>query len=377
MSYRFMPGRLSGRVHYPLCVKPGASRGLALVTVLWVLVLLSLVAASFTYTARTEINLTRNLIDNAEAEALADAGIYRAIFALLSPRTEGLLDRGMENLLRLGTESPAVARRKIEQSLREEMLAGNLAPEAEAMIQEGWRADGTVYAWALGGVEVRISIQDESGKIDLNGAADELLRGLFLAAEWIDPDDEIAALGDRDVDALVDAVRDYADEDDLTRLNGAEDRDYAEAGLPWDAKDAPFEAVEELQQVLGMTSLLYEAVAPALTVHTGQKGIDASVAPRAVLLALPGTDAAGVESYLSARAGVPEGTGPTFVQAESFATRSRSRFFTVRAESRLDSGAIFVREAVVSLGGGRQQPYRLLSWKRGKLVTTPAPHVME
>ena len=33
--------------------------------------LLSLVAASFMRTTRTEINLTRNLIDNAKAEALA------------------------------------------------------------------------------------------------------------------------------------------------------------------------------------------------------------------------------------------------------------------------------------------------------------------
>ncbi len=172
-------------------------------------------------------------------------------------------------------------------------------------------------------------------------------------------------------------MRDYADDDDLTRLNGAEDRDYAAAGLPWDAKDAPFEAVEELQQVLGMTPLLYEAMAPALTVHSGQEGIDTSVAPRAVLLALPETDAEAVESYLSARAEAPEGGGPTFVQAESFGTRSRSRFFTLRAESRLDNGAIFVREAVVALGGGRQQPYRLLSWKRGRLVTAPPAHALE
>ncbi len=351
--------------------RPRASRGLALVTVLWVLVLLSLIAASFTHTTRTQVNLTRNQIENAAAEAAADAGIYRAILALLSPRTEGLLDRGMENLLSLGTENPAVARRKIEQSLRREMQAGNLAPEAEALFREGWRADGTVYAWALGRTEVRISIQDESGKIDLNAAADELLRGLFRAAEWTGPDGEIATLGDRDADALVDAVRDYADEDGLTRLNGAEDRDYAAAGLPWDAKDAPFEAVEELQQVLGMTPLLYRAVAPALTVHTGQQGIDADVAPRAVLRALPGTDAEGVESYLSARAAAPEGAGPAFVTAEGFGTRSRSRFFTLRAESRLESGAIFVREAVVALGGGRQRPYRFLSWKRGKRLASP------
>ena len=39
------------------------------VTVLWVLLLLSLMAANFTLTIRTEINLTRNLIDNATAEA--------------------------------------------------------------------------------------------------------------------------------------------------------------------------------------------------------------------------------------------------------------------------------------------------------------------
>jgi type II secretory pathway component PulK len=44
---------------------------LALVTVLWVLMLLSLVAASFTKTIRTEINLTRNLIESAKAETLA------------------------------------------------------------------------------------------------------------------------------------------------------------------------------------------------------------------------------------------------------------------------------------------------------------------
>ena len=43
-----------------------SQRGLVLVVVLWVLVLLSLIAASFT---RTEFNVTRNEIDNAKAEA--------------------------------------------------------------------------------------------------------------------------------------------------------------------------------------------------------------------------------------------------------------------------------------------------------------------
>ncbi len=64
-------------------------RGLALVTVLWVLMLLSLVAASFMATTRLEVNLTRNLIENAKAEALADAGEYRAVYAVLSNEASG------------------------------------------------------------------------------------------------------------------------------------------------------------------------------------------------------------------------------------------------------------------------------------------------
>ena len=58
--------------------------------------------------------------------------------------------------------------------------------------------------------------------------------------------------------ALVDAIVDFRDEDDLHCLQGAEDRDYADAGLPRGAKDAAFEAVEELQQVLGMTREIYD-----------------------------------------------------------------------------------------------------------------------
>ena len=41
-------------------------------------------------------------------------------------------------------------------------------------------------------------------------------------------------------------------------LNGAEDEDYLAAGFLDGAKDGPLEAVEELQQVMGMTYELYQ-----------------------------------------------------------------------------------------------------------------------
>ena len=162
-------------------------RGIALVAVLWVLVLLSVIAAGFLYETRTQTKLARNLVENAKARALADAGVHRAVLALLEPRTKGLLGPEIENLLLLAPD-PRAPRRRLEGALERE-LAGVRGAETEGVSRQGWRADGTVYAWAFGGAEVRISIEDEGGKIDLNRARDELLKGLFV---WRSGGDECA-----------------------------------------------------------------------------------------------------------------------------------------------------------------------------------------
>ncbi len=107
---------------------PGAQRGLALVVVLWVLVLLSLIAASFTRTTRTEVNLASNLIDNAKAEALADAGVYRAIYAVLSNESEPVFGEELEELLRRRPEIEAALRKRPEV---QDMLRDRAAEQAE------------------------------------------------------------------------------------------------------------------------------------------------------------------------------------------------------------------------------------------------------
>ena len=60
----------------------------------------------------------------------------------------------------------------------------------------------------------------------------------------------------------MDAIADFRDPDDLRRLNGAEDADYQSAGLKHGAKDGPFKAIEELQQVLGVDHDLYKVARP-------------------------------------------------------------------------------------------------------------------
>ena len=337
-------------------------RGIALLIVLWGLVLLAVIAVSFASGTRTETMLARNLVDNAKARALADAGVHRAIFELLAPQTKGLLSPQIVKLLTLSSE-PAAVRRRIERDLRSKLGQTSQAGTEEPFV-DGWRTDGTVYVWPFAGGRVWVSIQDEDGKIDLNTAADELVRGLFLSVGL----DEDAS------SALVDAIADFRDGGDLHRLNGAEDRDYADAGRPYGAKDAPFEAVEELQQVLGMTRQIYQRVALALTVHSGRRGIDPRVAPRAALLALRGVGSEEVESFLAAREG---GNTENLLGAQGNGAVSRERMFTIRAEA--ESGAVFVREAVVELIGARHElfqspPFRIRAWKQGKRAISSEPN---
>ena len=70
--------------------------------------------------------------------------------------------------------------------------------------ERAWRADGSVYAMALGEGEVQIEIEDEDGKIDLNAAPLELLAGLLARARAWRPSE---------AQAMADRIGDYRDED--------------------------------------------------------------------------------------------------------------------------------------------------------------------
>ncbi len=315
--------------------RPPDRKGIALVAVLWVLVLLSVIAAAFVTETRTEVNLARNAVENAKARALAGAGVQRAVLALLAARRESR--EGQE------AEGPGV-----EDFAVFEGAPGQGEPEAAAIgAAGGLRVDGTVYAWRFAGAEVLISVQDEGGKIDLNRASEEMLEGLFVSA----------GLPERQAAGLAEAIADFRDEDDERRAFGAEDEDYRAAGLEWGAKDAPFETVSELTQVLGLTRALYQRVRPALTVHSRRARVERGVAPPIVVAALSGEEAETLGAAGEAGDTVPLALGRV---------RRGGRAFTVRAEAVTGTGARFVREAVVDLRASAGQPFRVLAWRQGR-----------
>jgi general secretion pathway protein K len=271
--------------------------------------LLSMMVAIFAAETRTETDLARNFVDNAQAEALADAGVYRAIAMLLVPKR---------------TRHP--------------------------------RVDGTSYSWSLAGGQVLVSIQDEGGKIDLNAAPEGLLRGLFVSV-GVAPDT---------ASTLVDRIRDFTDRDHIKRLNGAEDEDYRLAGVGYDAKDAPFDSVAELEQVLGMSHELFGRVERLVTVYTGLPGINPLSASREVRAAAA-LSAAQSDSEFKDRQAKPIGAAsPRMDLAPGMPGAVPPSAVTIRAETRTPAGGLFQREAVVLLTQQlfTTQPFAIPEWRR-------------
>jgi general secretion pathway protein K len=295
-----------------------SSRGLALLSVLWITGLLAVMAASFASSTRTEARLARNQEENAKAEALADAGIHRAALRLL-----------------------------------------DLDPET------AWRPRRSVYGFGLGEGEVQVQIEDEDGKIDLNGAPLELLSGLLVALGLSEPEAQ----------AMADRIGDFRDPDNEPEPLGAEDPAYLEAGLGRGAADRPFGAESELLRVLGMTRELYELVRPNVTVHSGADGVDPTRAPLPVLQALPGMSPALLEALLAAAA-APDPllaleSEPLPPDLQAYLLPSREVIFTLRALGRTAGGGNFVREAVIELGASQDRPFLVHAWRRGFLPNPP------
>jgi general secretion pathway protein K len=267
--------------------------------------LLAAIAASFATTMRTETVVARNQVDNAQARALADAGFHRAVLALAS--------------------------------------------EGEALPR-----DGSLSEWAYDDGRVVVSVQAESGKVDLNGADAELMAGLFTAAGAMDPQ------------ALANAVIDFRDPDADPLPRGAEDNDYRAAGLPNEAKDRPFERRDELLQVMGVSREVYDAVTPAITVYSRSQGIDPATAPPESLAALPEVGADRAEAINSQRQGMSLGDLRGLFGDSPYLVPSNIPVFTIRSEATTSAGAVFIREAVVVLTAGSRRPFRLLTWEQGR-----------
>lgn len=195
----------------------GASQaGIALLLVVWLLALFTVIAGEFIASGRVGATAEHNKRDDLRGLALALAG-YRAAVAALDDRIEGLeLDEDGTLLVRYrGLEDPVAA--------------------AAADVPLG---DGA-YSWR---------ISDEDGLVNINRAQRPVLVNLLQQCGM--------PLG-AERDTVADSILDWRDANGDHRLNGAEEDHYRALEDPYSCKDGPFDVVEELLLVRGVTPQLF------------------------------------------------------------------------------------------------------------------------
>ncbi|GAB3031217.1 MULTISPECIES: type II secretion system protein GspK [Oleiagrimonas] len=291
-----------------------AQRGVALLVVLWATALLTIMLAAYAVTTRTEGLQARYQFDQTRARYAAEAGIARAVYGL-----------------------------------------------RESDPKRRWIADGRPYTFQFDNAKIKVTLHDESGKIDLNAATPQLLTGLFHAA----------GLDHDKAEALSEAVQDWRDADDATRPNGAERAQYREAGRDYGPRNGPFVTIEELQMVLGMNAALYTRIAPAITVWSGRNSPNVGSAPALVLQALPGMDAEKASQYIQLRqqrnsSAQPAPTG--IIGGMTAMGGGNGNTQDIHAVATLPNGVRAAVDAVVRFGGAPSggAPYRVLHWRYGE-----------
>ena len=297
---------------------PRVQNGIALIIVLWILTLLTMIASSFIHAMRTEINIVGNTVTRAKLEAAANAGVQRAILEMVKP----------------------------------------------PQMPDRWNTFGAPQSWSFNGQTMQVIILDESGKIDINIGNEALMRGLFRSQ----------GATEEEAVALMEAILDWRDADSVKRPRGAEQAEYAAAGLSNKPANATFQSIEELRLVFGMTPALYRRLVPLITIFSRQSGINSQIANREVLRAIPGATELQIDEYLKLRelARANKLPIPVFAPASLYPSFGNG-VMNVRVEATGEDGSGFVREAVVLRLPFPKRSYTFLRWQEGSSANPSPP----
>jgi len=288
-------------------------RGWALISVLWTMAMLGMMAAATQDLTVTSVRAERRALARAHLENDLDAAVGRAILALDDTR-----------------------------------------------VGERWRVDGYPYAFTYDKIPMTVSIQDEEGKFDLNEADADTFPPLF---ESVGIDAATAAvLADRIVEWRTEPTS-----DDAHTLHGGTDADYAAAGVPWRPRHADFQSVAELNLVLGMTPALFARIRPAITVYSRNDSPDEDVASQFVLNALYPGNAGQVQKIMSQHSGGLQAGLQTQPNTQGSAiiasgTDLAGRIFEIDVDATW-LGRHQTRRVVVLMTAGGAKPYLVQHWE--------------
>ncbi|HEY2849233.1 MAG TPA: hypothetical protein VGI97_05105 [Gemmatimonadaceae bacterium] len=300
-----------------------ARRGVAMITAIWLVVAIAIVAAGFATTARERRTLGING---------ADRGVQRALAGGALKLVEAKLDYAL---------------RTVPTGRNTAMLQAS----------DPWLGVDSLYSgtYEVDSQPVYVHATDLGTKLNINDLNEDELKTFFgfVLNDYVKADE------------IAQCIMDWTDVDDISRLHGAEKDDYIKDGLLALPSNGPFRDITELQFVKGMTPEIYAKVSPYLTT-LGAGLVNLNSAPVPVLKVLPGMTDQMLSTILGLRS---QGQRITSV-AEIMGAANRGRRLTPAQQAQQNAAAttfsaraaILTNEVlltIISRGGAQAQPTRL------------------
>lgn len=279
--------------------------GIALIMVLWLIVLLTIVAASFATHSRVETRMAGNLVEREKARLMTQSGLNRAVMEL--------------------------------------MVTNN---------DQRWTFNGEVHEIQDTQGSLRIAIRNASGLVDLNRAPRDILYNLF---SLISQDTEVR-------EQLVDALSDWRDSDDLRRLKGAEDSDYISAGYAYGTADRDLESVDELGYVMGFDRDAVNKLRPYVTVYSDVGSVDYNFASETLAALLKGD--ASVDTSVADAFSQLEGGLVEFDETDGLDRLggAPSKGYRISVEAVTAGGARSAIDVDIEMSNQQGKPPTILAW---------------
>lgn len=212
---------------------------------------------------------------------------------------------------------------------------------ASSDLTQRWTIDGRVRLASFNGIALTITIEDERGKIPLNGIIEEEAHSLF----------QLAGASGQQLEVLTDSFEDWQDVDNTPRPNGAETSAYLPLG--YKARNAGFRTVGELRMLRGMTDDIYNRVAPATTVFFGESGGFSESTSQVLALEVLGEEGPNSLAVMQRQSQIA-GSAPVSMTMNKASMIGRT--LTVRVEARRNGGYMR-RNAIIELTGNAADPY--------------------
>ena len=292
----------------PLLFLSLGKRGSIVVVVLWMLSILTIFTISIGHHVRQKITLADRIDVRSWLYGIAESGIHQAMMKLVEDEGSSGLD---------GLNDPWA----LDEKAFRDVKAGNGT----------FTVSYDVLDTDTGQKKTRYGVQDEESKLNLNMADPKIISRLLQI---------VAGIDDKKADEIAYSIADWRDTDSsLSHPDyGAEDDYYEDLKVPYTTKNAPFEVLNELLLVRGMTSEIFEKIKDKVTIYGGS-GVNINTASNEVLMAL-GLDKTLIDKILDYRKGTDREEATKDDRVFSGATKIVTQLSDVESISGGDQAAI-------------------------------------